>query len=138
MLRSPPPPGQQPRTIAETSRWVSASALVEIVSMWPSIRGSRGRSAMGHRDTRRGGGFKCQGPRRPATGGKALWRSGSASGGLWNARDALLVESHLLRDLLIRDAFDLAQTVDDQAGLDGVALKLLVLAQSGELVGRAV
>jgi hypothetical protein len=63
---------------------------------------------------------------------------GPASAGLRNARHALLIERHLSCDLLVRDTFDLAQIVNDQAGLDGVALKLLVLADGGDLLRRAV
>jgi hypothetical protein len=132
------PPGQQRRSIAETSRSVSSSALVETDSMCPSICGSRRWPAMGDRDTPHGGG--CNRPVPGATPEEARRRRdpGPVSGGLWNARDAFLIEPHLSCDLVVRDTFGLAQIVDDQAGLNGVALKLLVLAEGRQLLGRAV
>ena len=47
---------------------------------------------------------------------------GRCSGGLRNARDALLIERHLPDDLVVGDAFDLSQAVYDQAGLNGVCI----------------
>jgi hypothetical protein len=75
-----------------------------------------------------------------ATPGEARRRRdpGPVSGGLRNARDALLIEPHLACDLVVRDTFGLAQIVDDEAGLNGIALKLLVLADGSDLLGRAV
>ena len=124
-VRSTTPPGQQPRRIADTSRAVSGSARAEIDWMCAAMRRSRGWSAIRHADTPRGGGRHIRIP-------------DPASGGLRNARDALLIERHLSCDLLVRDTFDLAQVINDQAGLDGVALKLLVLADGGDLLRRAV
>src|ERR1700726_3680214 len=82
-LRSPAPPGQQRLSTVEVSRSASDSARLEIDSMWASICGAP-------RPTRHG-----------------AMRFGAASGGLGNARDALLIERHLPCDLVVRDAFDL-------------------------------
>src|SRR5947209_1353020 len=121
------------------SRALSGSACFEIDWMCAPISESRRRSSMGgKRDTPRGGGSIVRAPvpsrLRRGTGETRTWESS----GLRNPRDALLIERHLARDLVVRNAFDVAQAIDDQACLDGVALKLLVLADCGQLLGRAV
>src|ERR1039457_2663853 len=78
------------------------------------------------------------GPRRLANFGEAPPRPAQKSCNLRNPRDALLVERHHSCDPLVRDAFDLTQTVDDQAHVCLVAEEILALAQRGELLGGAM
>lgn len=118
----------------EASRAASHSVRVAIESICVAICGSLGSSAM----VEQRGSPPWRRKNHTSPTGAALARGTGErfllSGGLRNARDALLIERQLPRDLLVGDAFDVAQAVDYEAGLDGVALKLVVLAERSKLL----
>src|SRR3954454_20586196 len=63
---------------------------------------------------------------------------GKASACLRDLPDGLLIERHLAGDALVGVPARVAEVVDDQAGLDGVALELVVVVERVYLLGRAV
>ena len=141
-VRSPMPPGQQPRNIADTSRSVSDSALLETASMCSAIPGS-GRSGWAGpippASTRCRRGISPQpGPGASPARGEAPIGPGHCSGGLRDSRDAFLVERHLLRHPIVGEALDDAYVLHDQARVHEGAPKVLAGARGGELLGGAV